>query len=300
MPRKRRSPQRRDQVKGAPWSGINPAESRTSAQPYLEVDSLPSTLPRSPEIYTGRRSGIRFVVTPRASVTRNGRGCSSRVCVGKQATSCDSSCSNWKPSGVCTACRPKYDGFTGLNGTSGRVDRGATCAEENSPLRQVQSLSMDGGGVAEGGNEPGLSQAWLMAGEVVHILRPLIYSYNCGYAKERSWRPWLVSLGMDAVAYACTARAGGGKTASLLPVRSGHDTLSMPYLDDEQAAELRRRKLMWFLYLMRSPAFQLLLEPLSRGAASFFDGVPLLSNMVAYALNMLLYLQRHHFYISAS
>lgn len=143
----------------------------------------------------------------------------------------------------------------------------------------------------------------MMAGEVIHILRPLVYSYSCGPAGERSWRPWLTSLGMDAVAYACTARAGGGKRALLLPLAAGTDSCGvavLPFLDEEQAAELKRRKMQWFLYLMRSPAFELLAEPISRGAAGVFEGVPILGGMAGYALSMLLYVQRHHFYTSAS
>lgn len=138
-----------------------------------------------------------------------------------------------------------------------------------------------------------------MAGEVVHILRPLVYCYSWELSGERSWRPWLTSLGMDALAYACTVRAGGGEMVLLLPVGSSTVPV-LPYLDEEQAAELRRRKMQWFLYLMRSPAFELLTEPVSRGAAGVFEGVPLLGNLAGYALNMLLYVQRHHFYTSAS
>lgn len=146
----------------------------------------------------------------------------------------------------------------------------------------------------------------------MHILRPLVYSYSCGSAGERSWRPWLTSLAMDAAAFACTARAGGGRAMSLLiPIGAaaggnvegsgtGDGVPVLPYLDEEQAAELRRRKLLWLLYLMRSPAFELLAEPVGRGAAGVFEGVPLLGGMAGYALNMLLYVQRHHFYTSAS
>lgn len=91
--------------------------------------------------------------------------------------------------------------------------------------------------------------------------------------------------------------------ALLLPVGASVDPSGvpvLPYLDEEQAAELKRRKMLWLLYLMRSPAFELLAEPVSRGAAGVFEGVPLLGGMASYALNMLLYVQRHHFYTSAS
>jgi Peroxisomal membrane protein (Pex16) len=67
-----------------------------------------------------------------------------------------------------------------------------------------------------------------------------------------------------------------------------------------QKAELSRRKAQWFFYLLRSPAFELLLGPAAHGTASAFEGVPLLGGAANYALQMLLYVQKHHFYISAS
>lgn len=212
------------------------------------------------------------------------------------------------------------EGGCGFNGDTARGSSGVRLAR---PQRLWQkhggSRTEDDGrdGDGDGGEEePGVSHAWLMAGEVVNILRPLVYSHGCAVSGVRSWRPWLVSLGMDALAYACTTRAGGGSVALLLPLggngnRKGVRVLGngvasieavpvLPYLDDAQTAELRRRKLLWFLYLMRSPAFEILTEPVGRGAAGLFDGVPLLGGLATYALNMLLYVQRHHFYTSAS
>lgn len=301
-PGKRRSLLRRDQAKEAPWRQVNLAQYRTMAQPTLDIDPLPSTssvTPHSPEIYTGRRSGVRFVVPPRASVVWSGRGRSSRAGASRQAANSDCSSSQLKSEVYFS------DGLKGIRETheesktleaSGQEGGGIACGEGQASLSSV-------GGEGGGENDSKVSQAWLMAGEIVHIVRPLVYSYSCGHVKERSWRPWLISLGMDAVAYACIARAGGGQIASLLPLRSSADAQDvpiLPHLDDEQAAELQRRKLQWFLYLMRSPVFELVVEPLSRGAAGVFEGVPLLEGAVGYALSVVLYVQRHHFYISAS
>lgn len=242
---------------------------------------------------------MRFVVPPRASVVWSGRGRSSRAGVSRQAASSDCSSFQLKSEGDCR------EGLKGIHETdeesktveaSGQGGGGIACGEGQASL-----LSVGGEGVGRNGSS--FSQAWLMAGEIVHIMRPLVYSYSCGHVKERSWRPWLISLGMDAVAYACIARAGGGQIASLLPLRSSADAQGvpiLPHLDDEQSTELQRRKLQWFLYLMRSPVFELAVEPLSRGAAGVFEGVPMLEGAVGYALSVLLYVQRHHFYISAS
>lgn len=223
--------------------------------------------------------------------------------------SCDGSCSQRLAEGACSACRGG-EGLRGLRDTAGGGGQGA--AEDMLSRVACGDGVWDGGherrrqahhSSAGGGNVTGFSQAWLMTGEVIHILRPLVYSYSCGPAGQASWRPWLTSLGMDAVAYACTARAGGGKMVILLPIAAGSKPCGvpvLPFLDEEQAAELKRRKMLWFLYLMRSPAFEVFAEPISRGAAGVFEGVPLLGGLAGYALSMLLYVQRHHFYTSAS
>lgn len=357
---KRRSPRRQDQKKsggGRPWREVDLRGVRSGLPQSSELAAAnananyrPPASRRPPEVYTGKRSGVRLVVPPRASVVWSGRGRSNRpIGVGRAAIAssfpssslCDGDGGGDGGGGgngdgaFCGACQARNMGSNSrvsVRGYGGREigaggpsfgeaadDELSYCcvAEEWRHQRRAQeeeegvsgdALSSRGGGACEES-----SQAWLMAGEVVHILRPLVYSYSCGSAGERSWRPWLTSLAMDAAAFACTARAGGGGAMTLLiPIGAagggggvdgsgaGDGVPVLPYLDAEQAAELRRRKMLWFLYLMRSPAFELLAEPVSRGAAGVFEGVPLLGGMAGYALNMLLYVQRHHFYTSAS
>ncbi|CAM9645690.1 unnamed protein product, partial [Scytosiphon promiscuus] len=326
---KKKSPPRSDKKKAVdgsgPWreidlSGVRSQGPRSfqcgAAADQANDDCTDSPAPCPPEVYTGKRSGVKLIVPPRASVVWSGRGRSNRpIGVGRAASaasppSCDASrCSRRISGSPCSVCRSRNGTAEsrGLGYGVGRREMEAghstgsevSCPDAQWRQRQQARENKDGGG--------GVSQAWLMAGEVIHILRPLVYSYSCGSAGERSWRPWLTSLGMDAAAYACTARAGGGGMVSLLAVGASGGGAGcaggvqvLPYLNEEQAVELRRRKMLWLLYLMRSPAFELLAEPVTRGSAGVFEGVPVLSGMVGYALNMLLYVQRHHFYTSAS
>lgn len=241
---------------------------------------------------------MKLIVPPRASVVWSGRGRYNRLGgVGRLAATASS------PS--CSSSRRSAEGaFQNDSSSSSSSFRGcANGGQGIGPGGSIEEAS-DVSCVWGQRRETQGGQAWLMAGEVIHILRPLAYSYGCAATGERSWRPWLISLGMDAAAFASTARAGGssGAIALLTPIgEAGSSRVPvLPYLDEEQAAELRRRKMLWFLYLMRSPAFELLAEPVSRGAAGVFEGVPILGGMAGYALNMLLYVQRHHFYTSAS
>lgn len=196
--------------------------------------------------------------------------------------------------GEADACGlPKERGAMGTNGAGPKNPhpgvRAAACGEPG----------------GDNGDPEGVSQTLLLVGEVLNILRPLLYAIYCTSAGEKSWRPWLTSLAVDALAFTCTARAGGGSPALLVSLGDGSKDGSpsapvLPHLNEVQAAELRRRKLLWLMYLLRSPAFELLAEPVGRGTAGLFEGVPLLGGMARYALNMLLYVQQHHFYISAS
>lgn len=309
------------------------------------------------EVYTGKRSGVRLVVPPKARAvwggtagSPGGRGGGRGAAVGGMSTCCDSSClerigaCECGPSdgtqvddkhGTSTAVGDQADTSRMLEGEEAEGVGGGALGSVISVADRVQVSARFSRSLRDHSNQafgecttttvadiddepPGLSQGWLMAGEVVNILRPLVYSHGCTISGEQSWRPWLTSLGMDALAYACTARAGGGGTRALLVSlgsrdgtggpgeggRSGAELSGkvpvLPYLNEEQAAELRRRKLLWLLYLMRSPAFEVLAEPVARGAAGVFEGVPLLGGIARYAFNMLLYVQRHHFYTSAS
>lgn len=273
----------------------------------------------APEIYTGKRSGVRLVVPPRGRVLWAGSGGLSTV-GGSEFV--DGAC-YYRRRGGSNACECESDVIdqsskSSFNGDTVCGSCGVGVARpqhlwQNPAGSRTEDDVRDGDG---GEEETGVSHAWLMAGEVVNILRPLVYSHGCAASGVHSWRPWLVSLGMDALAYTCTTRAGGGSVALLLPLgRDGNrdrvgvlgngvasiETVPvLPYLNDTQTTELRRRKLLWLLYLMRSPAFEILTEPVGRSAAGLFDGVPLFGGLASYALNMLLYVQRHHFYTSAS
>lgn len=300
--------------------------------------SRAQTCPGSPEIYTGKRSGVRLVVPPRARVLSAGNDVAAAAVGEAGATPVDGAycCRRREGSGTCDDGKRTCDvcRLNGVEVSGGRqpcergysedkcvVDRDTVHGSSGGVGRDYHQEHLWQGHGSDGDSdrgeeEPSISQVWLMVGEVMNILRPLVYSHACTLSGLRSWRPWLISLGMDALAYACTVRAGGGGIALLLPL-AGHGDRDrvrvmgsgvasveavpvLPYLTDAQAAELRRRKMLWLLYLMRSPAFEMLTEPVSRSAAGVFEGVPLFSSLTTYALNMLLYVQRHHFYTSAS
>jgi hypothetical protein len=73
-----------------------------------------------------------------------------------------------------------------------------------------------------------------------------------------------------------------------------------PGLSGAEAAEVRRRRTLWLLYLLRPPLFIAVSQPAARGVASRLSGVPLLGALSSYAADFLGYLSKRHFYTSGS
>ncbi len=71
-------------------------------------------------------------------------------------------------------------------------------------------------------------------------------------------------------------------------------------LTPEEEDELSRRKRMWALYLLRSPVFQRATLPAANSVAAAAGYVPLMGWVVQFAVGMLGYYNRVHFYNSAS
>lgn len=85
-----------------------------------------------------------------------------------------------------------------------------------------------------------------VAGEVISILRPLIYVLLIRKHGTQAWKPWFLSLATELTGFSLLlyGTSYGGRTGDKLYC------LSTPEKD-----ELRRRKLIWALYVMRDPFF---------------------------------------------
>ena len=105
----------------------------------------------------------------------------------------------------------------------------------------------------------------IVAGEILHILRPLMYSVALRTWGRRSWKPYCVSLVTEAAAGRMTA-AGintsrkAAASAAANPAVTGtilsrlYELQGLTWRRDE-ADELTRRKLLLVFYLLRDPFF---------------------------------------------
>ncbi len=158
----------------------------------------------------------------------------------------------------------------------------------------------------------------LLTGEVLHILRPLLFAYlrwlvarrrfrvqrpvagaaSVGSGRRRTipelmssfpstapeWLPLLLPGLMDAVSHQCTMSA---IDRNAILKESYHD-------------ELQRRKNLWLLYLLRTPVFEGLTQPVAGALDRSVGRVPLVGGLANYGFQALLYVQRHFTLTSGS
>ncbi|KAG3164401.1 hypothetical protein PI124_g11195 [Phytophthora idaei] len=138
--------------------------------------------------------------------------------------------------------------------------------------------------VAEGSRED-----LLVAGEVCHILRPVVYALLRRRRPATSWTPVVVSLLVELSGLALSAAAV--KPVEQLKHVSG----------DKTKDELAARKMALLLYLLRDPVFATVTKPATGKAADVLDYVPGVGKLFRFGTTAVLdYYHQFHFYTSAS
>jgi hypothetical protein len=139
----------------------------------------------------------------------------------------------------------------------------------------------------------------LVAGELLHILRPL-----CGVKLQKacgsgSMIPWIMGLLMDVLSHKLSIK-GLTENQSETGEKKKKDDGKL-ILVGPTAVELKRRKMRWMLYLLRQPIWSLLTKSKQGGGGGGLEAaankVPTLLGgyFLRYALRWLFYLQKHHF-----
>ncbi|KAG6611957.1 Peroxisomal membrane protein PEX16 [Phytophthora cinnamomi] len=138
--------------------------------------------------------------------------------------------------------------------------------------------------VAEGSRED-----LLVAGEVCHILRPVVYALLRRRRPETSWTPVVASLLVELSGLALSA-------AAVKPVEPKKRVSG-----DKAKDEIAARKMALLLYLLRDPVFATVTKPATGKAADVLDYVPVVGKLFRFGTTAVLdYYHQFHFYISAS
>ena len=177
----------------------------------------------------------------------------------------------------------------------------------------LNSTSNAGGAAVSLGAGPE-DQYLRMAGEVIHILRPVIYVSAVRRAgpKNKSWTPFVLSLILEVLSIRCASVASSGKIAassSSMPkeeifaraVKKLLTGANATQTCKDEMGEIRRRRGLFAMYLMRSPLFDSLTLPIVQRIAGAFSGLPGVGESIeSMLIDTLFYYHRLHFYYSAS
>ncbi|XP_027339726.1 peroxisome biogenesis protein 16-like isoform X2 [Abrus precatorius] len=139
-------------------------------------------------------------------------------------------------------------------------------------------------------SEKGLSGALFFVGEALFITRPLIYVLFIRKYGVRSWIPWFLSLAIDCIGMSILSivtSVAGGKEQML--------HLSAPEKD-----EVKRRKLLFVLYLMRDPFFSKYTRHRLESAEKVLEPIPFIGFLTAKAVELTIGAQTRYTYMSGS
>lgn len=167
---------------------------------------------------------------------------------------------------------------------SRRVQQQQAIVEPPAPLIERPSLSKIL-------SERGLNGALFIAGEVLFIMRPLIYVLFIRRYGRRSWTPWFFSLAVDFI--------GMGLLLHVTRGRKDGKEQKFP-LSACERDEVKRRKLLWALYIMKEPFFSKYTRQKLESSQSLVEPVPLIGTLAAKLVELIVGAQTRYTYMSGS
>ncbi|XP_009420800.2 peroxisome biogenesis protein 16 [Musa acuminata AAA Group] len=139
--------------------------------------------------------------------------------------------------------------------------------------------------------QKGLSGRLFLTGEVLSVLRPLVYVLFIRRYGIRSWKPWLISLAMDLAGMNLLSH-------STTWHRRSNDKFYQ--LSTYEKDELRRRKLVWALYIMRDPFFSQYTKHHLEKTDRYLSRIPLVGFLTAKLVELIVGAQTRYTYTSGS
>ncbi|PHT30094.1 hypothetical protein CQW23_30295 [Capsicum baccatum] len=140
-------------------------------------------------------------------------------------------------------------------------------------------------------SEKGVPGGFFVTGEVLFIIRPLVYVLLMRKYGTRSWFPWCVSLAVDLIGNSIVSVA-------LMCQHSGKNQ-QLQYCDSEKD-ELKRRRMLWALYLMRDPLFTKYTRRKLESTQRLVQTVPILGFVAEKLIEILIGVQTRFTYTSGS
>lgn len=155
-----------------------------------------------------------------------------------------------------------------------------------------------------------LASKLLVAGEILHILRPMMYVACLRIWGVKSWKPWILSLVVELSSAQATKNASWYSKKALQQV--GRDsalarsTISLLYAkqgimwNTQELDELTKRKLLLVFYLIRDPVFGKVTLPIMQKWVHTVERVPLVSWLSERFTDFIQGIQKYYAYTSAA
>nr|XP_027108210.1 peroxisome biogenesis protein 16-like [Coffea arabica] len=140
-------------------------------------------------------------------------------------------------------------------------------------------------------SEKGVPGGLFVMGEVMFVVRPLLYVLLIRKYGTRSWFPWVMSLGVDLI---------GNGILSAVAVSRNSRKGPLFYLSNDERDELKRRKLLWALYLMRDPFFTKYTRKRLDHTQKLLEPVPVIGFFAEKLIELLVGAQTRYTYMSGS
>ncbi|KAK4738704.1 hypothetical protein R3W88_002401 [Solanum pinnatisectum] len=140
-------------------------------------------------------------------------------------------------------------------------------------------------------SEKGIRGGLFVTGETMFVLRPLIYVLLVRKYGTRSWFPWFISLAVDVI--------GNSMLSATTMSRDSRKDQHFRFSKSEKD-ELKRRKLLWVLYLMRDPFFSKYTRRRLESTQKTVEPVPVVGFFAEKLIELLIGAQTRYTYMSGS
>ncbi|MED6147925.1 hypothetical protein PIB30_048424 [Stylosanthes scabra] len=137
----------------------------------------------------------------------------------------------------------------------------------------------------------GLPGALFLMGEVLFICRPLIYVLCIRKFGIRSWTPWFLSLATECMS---------NTILSLVSTSAADRNERKYHLSALEKDEIKRRKLLFVLYLMRDPFFTKYTRQRLESTEKVLEPIPVIGFLTAKLVELLIGAQTRYTYMSGS
>ncbi|XP_078178150.1 shrunken seed protein (SSE1) isoform X2 [Carex rostrata] len=140
-------------------------------------------------------------------------------------------------------------------------------------------------------HEKGLHGRLYLIGEVIHVLRPVIYVLFIRKFGIKSWTPWLVSLAVELTGITLVSHATSRDSK-----RGGRSY----QLSDSEKDELKRRKNILALYILRDPFFTRYTRSRLEKVDQVLSPVPIVGFFTSKLVELLIGIQTRYTYTAGS